>query len=170
MPSATPNKAIPFALDADPRALWPTTSQDAAEQVDALLTAMDPLYKSLATEAGAALSNNVWTTVGYTAADDGALTYDGGGGVTITATRWYLVSFGLNVAVNGSQPSASVQLMLADIGLTTLSHTDNYSHLGGAVPLKLTAGTVVSVRARAVDGSGALGGAYDNAWLRIAAL
>lgn len=39
MPSATPARAIPYALDNDPRALWPTTSRQVAERVDALMAA-----------------------------------------------------------------------------------------------------------------------------------
>lgn len=39
MPSSTPAPGeVPYALDADPRALWPTTSQQLAERVDELTT------------------------------------------------------------------------------------------------------------------------------------
>lgn len=57
MPSATPALAIPYALDADARAAWPTTSQEVAERVEALLQAetasTDAELAALAGRAGA---------------------------------------------------------------------------------------------------------------------
>lgn len=56
MPSATPARAIPYTLDADPRALYPTTMRQLAERVESLMDAdaagTDAALAALAGRAG----------------------------------------------------------------------------------------------------------------------
>jgi hypothetical protein len=173
MPSSTPNKAIPYAVDNDARALWPSTSQDAAERVDELLTAMDTVHHAAITDATVnALGNGAWTNIAYDSAS-GVMAYDGTNLSYSGPARWFLISFGANVAVNGTQPTGALRLLLnGSIGVEAY-HSDNYAHLSGCIPLLMGAGTdfqTITLAAYANDGSGALGGGYDRAYLRVASI
>lgn len=176
MPSQTPNKAIPYALDADARALWPTTSQDVAERIDALLTAKDALtYTGTAsTTAQTALANNVWSDVTFDSTGGSPeITYAAGSMTYTGPPRLFLASFGANVGANGSQPSSALRLLLNGSVAAEPHHNSSYGSLSGAIPVMLGAGVAhqtVTLAAWANDGSGALGGAHDRAYLRLATL
>lgn len=174
MTATTPNKGIPYAQPADARGAGANAMRDLALKVDELLTAMDPLYKSaVSPDAQTATPNNAWTNVTYTLADDGALAYDGTNVSYSDAPRWFLVSFGANVAVAGSNPSAGLRLLASGQVVQELYANRAYGALGAAVPFRLGAGTgyeTLTVQVRTTDGSGSAGGGYDRAFLRVAAL
>lgn len=173
MTNTTPNKAIPYAEASDARGAGAVAMQDLAERVDELLTAMDPIYLSGVRPESLALANNVWTPVDFTAFDDGTITHDADTFTYSGPARWFMLSFGGNVGANGSQPNAGLRLVVGSSVVADLRHTDNYSHLGGAVPFRMGSGTgyeLVELHALANDGSGASGGTIDTSWLRVVSL
>lgn len=168
----TPNRAIPYPEPTDDLRNDAAATRLLAERVDALLTAMDPLHIAMSSGAAQALANNVWTDVSLTWLD-GELTSHTATSVTYTGPpRWFIVSFGANIAVNGSQPNGYLRPLFDGSPASEMIHSDNYQNLSGAIPMRLGAGgfTTVTLSAKANDGSGAAGGAYDNAWLRVAAM
>lgn len=160
MTSTTVNKAIPYAQPGDARGAGANAMRDLAVRVDELLTAQDFTGTNLDALASAALANDVWTDVL-------TLTYTG-------PARRFLVSFGANVAVSGTQPNGYMRGLLdGTTPLPELRHSDNYSHLGMAVPIHLGSGapfTTVTLQVKANDGSGLAGGARDNAYLYSASV
>jgi hypothetical protein len=121
------------------------------------------------------LANNAWTTIAAASTSVGVggdMVASGGTGFEYTAgdPRWFLVSGGANIAVSGTQPNGGLRVIHTTGTIVELIHSDNYQNLSAGVPVLLNAGEGVALQAWANDGSGALGGGYDGAYLRVVAL
>ena len=180
MTKTTPTYGWPYPEPSDARGAGANAIRDLAlaqeftvAQLGAELdTAATNLWATGANDATqVALANNAWTPVGYeTIGADGfsyaagVFTYEG------ATSRWFVVSFGENLAVSGSQPSAGLRVLHNGAVTHQLHHGDNYAHLGGATVLRLDPGNTLQLADWANDGTGSLGGARDRAWLRAVSI
>lgn len=168
----TTYEAIPYPEGTDLVIQGDDAMQALAERVDLRIARWSGGSTTDATPV--ALANNAWTdivfSVGLTVSDNvtasanTTLTYTGAG------ARWFLVSAGANIAVNGSQPNGYLRIVHSGGVAAELIHSDNYDNLNAAIPLLLNPADTIVIAAKANDGSGATGGAYDRAWLRMVAL
>lgn len=165
----TTYEAIPYPEPTDRARNGSVAMRALAEKVDDRIARWQGTASRDATQV--ALANNVWTAVAWPAPTDSDNVSNDGTTFTYTGTaRWFLVSFGAQIAVNGSQPNGGLRVLHNGSGAAELLHSDNYDSLNAAIPLMLNTGDTIAVQAYANDGSGAAGGAHDRAWLRMVAL
>jgi hypothetical protein len=178
MTATTPGYAWPYPEPSDARGAGANAIRDLALAIEDTLEA-DAAARAVirrAAHSGASqtpLANGGWVNVAYAGTDDGNMSYDGVNMSYSGPARMFLITYTANVAVNGTQPNGGLRLLLSGSVADTHMHSDNYNNLAGACPVRLGAGTgfeVVTVQAYANDGSGAAGGAYDNASLRVTTL
>jgi len=171
MTATTPHAGLPY----------PETTVDKVRQgaanIKALAEALDTRVAErwcnlIGSTAQTGIGDNVPTVVGYASADSDAsgwFDWNGGGLLTYHGPRkWYVVSFGANLAVNGTIHSSAIALEISGSTVVRPVASSRYAHLGACVPARLDPGNVLSVVAVTDDNTGNTGGAYDNAYLRVA--